>query len=85
MMDDACVVTSIVSDCCDPMDYRTPGSSGLEFSRQECWSGLLFPPPAQLPSPGIEPLSLASPALGGGFLTSTTYTFLASKDRIWDG
>ena len=29
----------------------------MEFSRQECWSGLPFPPPGDLPDPGIEPRS----------------------------
>ena len=33
-----------------------------EFSRQECWSGLLFPSPGDLPNPGIEPGSPASQA-----------------------
>ena len=27
----------------------------MGFSRQECWSGLLFPSPGDLPDPGIEP------------------------------
>ena len=31
----------------------------MEFSRQEYWSGLPFPPPGDLPDPGIEPISLA--------------------------
>ena len=31
----------------------------MEFSRQENWSGVPFPSPGELPSPGIEPLSLA--------------------------
>ena len=35
----------------------------MEFSRQECWSVLPFPPPGDLPYPGIEPVSLMSPAL----------------------
>ena len=26
----------------------------MEFSRQECWSGLPFPSPGDLPDPGIE-------------------------------
>ena len=43
----------------------------MEFSRQEYWSGLLFPPPGDLPNPGIEPSSLASPALAGGFFTTS--------------
>ena len=29
----------------------------MEFSRQECWSGLPFPSPGDLPNPGIEPRS----------------------------
>ena len=47
---------------------QAPLSTG--FSRQEYWSGLLFPPPGDLPDPGIESASLASPALAGGFFTT---------------
>ena len=42
-----------------------------EFFRQEYWSGLPFPTPGDLPDPGIEPASLAFPALAGGLFTST--------------
>ena len=42
----------------------------IEFSRQEHWSGPV-PPLGDLPGPGIEPLSPASPALVGGFFTQT--------------
>ena len=35
---------------------------------QEYWSGLPFPPPGDLPDPGIKPVSSASPALAGGIL-----------------
>ena len=35
----------------------------IKFSRQEYWSGLSFPFPGDLPDPGIELVSLASPAL----------------------
>ena len=46
----------------------------MEFSRQEYWSGLSFPPPGDLPDSGIKPTSLMSPALAGGFFaTSTTW------------
>ena len=41
------------------------------FSRQEYWSGLPFPLPGDLPDPGIKPASLKSPALAGGFLTTS--------------
>ena len=51
---------------CDPMDCsQVPLSMG--FSRQEYWSGLPLLPAGDLPNPEIEPVSLASPALAGGF------------------
>ena len=42
----------------------------VEFSKQEYWRGLPFPPPGDLPNPGIEPMSPASPALAGWFFTA---------------
>ena len=42
----------------------------MGFSRQEYWNGLPCPPPGDLPDPGIEPESLASPVLVGGFFTT---------------
>ena len=36
------------------------------------WSGLPFPPSGDLPDPEIEPVSLASPSLAGGFFTAST-------------
>ena len=39
----------------------------FEFSRQEYWSGLLFPTPRDLPNSGIEP---TSPALRSRFFTT---------------
>ena len=54
---------------------QAPLSMG--FPRQEYWSGLSFPPPGDLPNPGIEPASLTPPALAAGFFTtSTTWTDL---------
>ena len=41
-----------------------------EFSRQEYWSGLSVSTPGDLPDPGMEPTSLASSALAGGFFTT---------------
>ena len=41
-------------------------------SRHEYWSGLLCPPPGDLPDPGIEATSLMSPALAGRFFTTST-------------
>ena len=39
----------------------------MGFFRQEHWSGLPFPPPGDLPDPGIEPVSLE---LAGRFFTA---------------
>ena len=50
----------------------------MEFSRQEYWRGLPCPPPGDLPNPEITPASLTSPALAGGFFT-TTATWEAPK------
>ena len=46
---------SVVSNFATPwtVAYQAPLSMG--FSRQECWSGLPFPSPGDLPDPGIEP------------------------------
>ena len=41
----------------------------MEFSRQEYWSGLPVPTPGDFPNSGIEPTSLAFPALADGFFT----------------
>ena len=35
----------------------------MGFSQQEYWIGFPFPPPGDLPDPGIEPMSPTSPAL----------------------
>ena len=48
--------------CQDPLS--------MGFSRQY-WSGLPCPSLGDLPNPGIEPTSLTSPALAGGFFTTS--------------
>ena len=40
-------------------------------SRQEYWSGLSRLSLGDLPNPGVEPVLLTSPALAGGFLTTS--------------
>ena len=44
----------------------------MGFSRQEYWNGLSCPPPGDIPNPGIEPMSLMSPALEGRFFATST-------------
>ena len=50
-----------------PVAHQVPLST--EFSKQEFWSKLPFPPPGDLPNSGMEPVSPASPELAGGFFT----------------
>ena len=42
----------------------------MEFPKQEYWSGLSSPLPEDLVDPGMEPASLTSPALAGGYFTT---------------
>jgi len=41
----------------------------MGFPRQEYWNGLPYPPPGDLPNPGIKLVSFMFPALAGGFFT----------------
>ena len=66
-----CVCGSVVSDSFVTLwtvARQVPLSMG--FSRQEYSSGLPFPPPGDLPNPGMEPRSLVSPAWARGFFTT---------------
>ena len=47
-----------------PWTVADQASLSMEFSKQECWSGLLFPTPGHLPD------SLVPPTLAGGFFTA---------------
>ena len=54
----------------NPMDCNPPAPLSMKFSQQEYWSGLPFPPPGDLPDPGIKPRSPVSLALAGRFFTT---------------
>ena len=56
---------------CDAMDHSLQAPLSMELSKQEDWSVLPFHPPGDLPDPGIEPVSLMSPVLAGGFFTTS--------------
>ena len=47
----------------NPMTCGCQAPLSIGFPRQEYWSGLPFPPPGDLPEPGIEPESPMAPAL----------------------
>ena len=52
---------------CNPWTVVHQAPLSIEFSMQEYWSGLPFPPAGDHPDPGIKPTSLVSPALAGRF------------------
>jgi len=54
------------------MDCSPQAPLSMGFSRQEYWRGLPGLPLGDLPDPGIKPISLMSPALAGGFFTTST-------------
>ena len=66
-----CEVASVMSDSSRPHGLQPARLlCPRGFSRQEYWSGLPCPLPGNLPDPGIELMSLLSPALTGRFFTS---------------
>ena len=56
---------------CNPIYLACQASLSMGFPRQEYWSRVPFPPPGDLPLPGIKPASLTSPALAGRFFTTS--------------
>ena len=61
----------------------------MGFCRQEHWRGLSCPSPGGLPDPGVKLTSLVSPALAGGFFTTSAmseamnmYTMLSRFSRV---
>ena len=68
---------------CNLVDCSQPDSSVHGISRQEYWNGLPFPPLVGLPNPGIELLCPASPALAGGFFTTTIWEAERQKHPLF--
>ena len=64
------LLSSVMSDSATLWTVAHQAPLSMGFFRQEYWSGLPFPTPGDLPDPGIQTVSLASPALAGGFFTS---------------
>ena len=63
---------SVMSDFVTPWTAAHQAPLSMGFSKQEYLGiGLPIPPPGDLPDPGMEPMSLASPASAGRFFTTT--------------
>ena len=66
-----CSITQSCLILCDLLDCSPPGSSVHRISQARILEWVAISYPGYLPNPGIEPLSLASPALAGGFFTTS--------------
>ena len=64
----ACMLShfSRVRLCAAPWTVAHQAPLSMGPSRQEHWSGSPCPPPGDSPDPGVEPVSLISPALQAG-------------------
>ena len=63
-------------------------SLSMGFSRQEYWNGLPWPPPGDLPDPGIEPASPVAPALRADSLPVRHWEKVLTLDQtchLWPG
>ena len=65
-----CAVTSVMSDSAIPWTVARQAPLSTGFPKREYWSGLPFPPPRDLPDPGMKLASLAAPALADGYFTT---------------
>ena len=68
----AAKLLSRVQLCATPWTVAHQPPLSMGFSKREYWSGVPCPPLGDLPDRGIEPMSLTSPTLSGGFFTTST-------------
>ena len=73
---------SCVRLCAHPWTVAHQAPLSMGFPRQEYWSGLPFSSPRELHNPGIEPMSPVSPALAGGFFTTSGTCRTPKKDKL---
>ena len=69
--------------CVTPRTVAHQDPLSMGFSRQEYWIGCPFPSSGDLPNPGIQPMSLASPALVIRFCTTCTTWEAHPSSHYW--
>ena len=80
---------SVVSDSATPWTVAHQAPLSMGFPRQGYWSELPFPTAGDLPSPGMEAMSLTCPARAGGFFTiaplgsRTGFQFSWGQTQAW--
>ena len=76
------LVTQTCPTLCNPMDCSLPGSSVHGITQARILE-LPFPPPENIPDPGIKPTSQVAPALAGrSFTTEPLGKPLISPSRL---
>ena len=68
-----------------PWAVARQATLSMGFPRQEYWSGLPLPSPADLPDPGVEPTSLVSAALSGRFFVTSSVSEINSQCVFGEG
>ena len=67
----SCILAWRIQSCATLWTVAHRALLSVGFSSQEYWSGLPCPPPRDLLDPGTKLTSLESPALAGGFFTTS--------------
>ena len=75
------LVTQSCPTLCNPMDCSPPGFSVHGILQARILEWVTFPPPGDLPDPGIEPKSLMSPALASRFYITSASWEARSRQR----
>ena len=77
-----CVHAQLCLTLCNPMDCSLPGSSVHGIFQARILEQVAISSPGDRPNPGVKPVSPASPALAGGFFTtSATWEAQSGKDH----
>ena len=66
-----CSCVLVMSSSLQPHELACQIPLSMGICREEYWRGLPFPPPEDLPDPGIKSTSLTSPELAGMFFTTS--------------
>ena len=74
--EDPCLCARFCQTLCNPRDCSPPGSSVHGISQAKILEWLAISSPRGSPNPRIEPTSLVSPALAGGF-----YLYTMTEDK----
>ena len=76
-----CVRAQLCPTLCNPMDCSLPGSSVHGIFQARILEEVAISSPGDRPNPGVKPVSPASPALAGGFFT-TSATWEAKESIV---